>query len=84
MKIVLRLLENKLTYIVIVYLSTMFMPWREIYKSQTLFTTFPMWWEYGNPLKNYASIGIHIGISIIIGLIIYIIIKQIINFMMNN
>ena len=77
MKLFFRLLENKLTFIVIVYLGTMFMPWREIYKGQSVFTTLPMWWEYGNPLENYTSIGIHIGISIIIGFIIYIIIKQI-------
>jgi hypothetical protein len=62
----------------------MFMPWREIYKGQTLFTTLPMWWEYGNPLKNYTSISIHIGISIIIGFLIYAIIKRVRNKMVNK
>lgn len=81
---ILRLIENKLTYIIIVYLSTMFMPWSEVYKGQSLFTTLPMWWEYGNPLKNYTSISIHFGISIIIGFLIHAIIKRVRNRMVNK
>ena len=53
------------------------MPWREIYKGESVFTVLPMWWEYGNPIENYSSIGTYIILSVIIGLIIYAIIRQI-------
>ena len=77
MKLLYRVIESKLILITIVYLATMFMPWREIYKGQTVFVVLPMWWEYGNPIKNYLSIGAHIIIAATIGLIIYVILKQI-------
>ena len=77
MKRIYRVIESKLILITIVYLATMFMPWREIYKGESVFTVLPMWWEYGNPIENYSSIGTHIILSVIIGLIIYAIIRQI-------
>ena len=77
MKLLLTVIERKLTLIAIVYLATMFMPWREIYKGSAVFTVLPMWWEYGSPIKNYLSIGAHICISLIISLIIYVIVNKI-------
>jgi hypothetical protein len=77
MKLLLKITKNKLALIAIVYLATMFMPWREIYKGESVFTVLPMWWEYGNPINNYLSIGAHILISLIIGILIYVILKQI-------
>ena len=77
MKFIHRIIESKLILIAIVYLATMFMPWREIYKGQTVFVVLPMWWEYGSPIKNYLSIGAHVLIAITITLLIYLILKKI-------
>ena len=55
----------------------MFMPWREMYKENTVLAVAPMWWEYVTPNKNYLSIGAHILISVTIALLIYVILKQI-------
>lgn len=84
MKPIFRAIESKLIMIVIVYFATMFVPWREIYKGTSAFTVLPLWWEYGNPIKNYLSIAAHITLSIIIGLIIYTIMKLIKNKMCSN
>ncbi len=71
-------------WVIIIYGSTMFLPWREIYKGISVFVILPLWWEYGNPANNYILIISHIALSIIFGLSIAITLKGCINRCLNK
>jgi uncharacterized membrane protein len=70
-----KIIRSNITWMLIIYLSSMFLPWREIYKGTSVFTVLPLWWEYGNPVENYLVILGHIVGSIISGSLIALVIK---------
>ena len=48
--------------------GTLFLPWRDIYKGERLFTTLPLWWEYGDLIDNAEVVVGHIILSFVAGL----------------
>ena len=51
-----------------VWIGTLFLPWRDIYKGEGLFTTLPLWWEYGDLIDNAEVVAAHIILSFVVGL----------------
>jgi hypothetical protein len=66
----LQVIKSKVLWIFVVYSTTMFIPWRAIYKGTSVFVVLPLWWEYGNPLKHYVVISGHVISSVVLGLLI--------------
>jgi|GEM_PF-4853552 len=70
------LLKNRLIWMVALFVPTLFLPWREIYKGTGLFTVLPLWWAYGRPLANYPVILGHVLFSVIGGLLLAALIRR--------
>jgi hypothetical protein len=70
MKSMKRLIASKIIWFLLIYSSTMFAPYREIKKGQSTFVTLPLWWEYGNVVKNYTVIFLHFAVSLGFALIL--------------
>jgi hypothetical protein len=65
-----KILQSKLFLLAVVFVSTLFIPWRIIYKGARPFIVLPLWWEYGNPQNNFLVIVGHIIISLMSGVLI--------------
>lgn len=63
-------LQSKLFWVTVLFISTLFVPWRVIYKGTRVFMVLPLWWEYATPQNSFMVILGHIAISVIIGVAI--------------
>lgn len=59
--------------------GTLFLPWRHIYKGEGLFTTLPLWWEYGDLIDNAEVVTGHIILSFVVGLSFSLLASKVIN-----
>lgn len=48
----------------------MFLPWRDIHKGEGVFTTLPVWWDYGDLSGKILFVLSHITISLVVGLVV--------------
>jgi len=66
----LKLLQSQGFWSTVVYITTFFLLWREIYKGTSVFMVLPLWWEYGKPQENIMLILGHVSCSLITGIVI--------------